>query len=506
MHPLSTLLLLLPLLPAPEDRFVAAPRLAARIDALVAQHWAEQKLQPAAVGDDASFLRRVTLDLNGRIPTVDEAKTFLSDPSPDKRSSAIRRLLESPEYSLYMGRVLDEIIQGKNAGDADFVEFLRDCLARHRRWDETFRHIILGPWDSPEDKRADKFLSRRVTNLDDLTTDTARVFFGVNVSCAKCHDHPLVADWKQDHYYGMASFFNRTQPKKGTNRRNAEFAEQPTGDVTFVTTKGERKTAKVMFLTSQVIEDKPAPFSRREQLVRVALEQKAFFSRAIVNRLWAYFMGRGLVHPVDQMHSANPASVPGVLEFLGDDLAANGYDLDRIVAALVNSRVYQLSTTYSGEEPADRHFARAALRPLTPQQYAMSLALASGNGSLDASARAKSYRELENRIAPILKAQTLDGRGDRYEASAGEALYMSNHGEIQKLVAPQGNNLAAKLAALTDAGQVVEMAVWSILSRPPESEERAKLTQFLADHQDRNKTCSELVWALLTAAEFRFNH
>src|SRR5437868_4502918 len=120
MHPLSTLLLLLPLIPAPEDRFVAAPRLAARIDALVGQHWQAHKLQPAATIDDAGFLRRVTLDLHGRIPSVDETRTFLADGSPDKRARAIRRLMESPEYSLYMGRVLDEIIQGKTAGDADF--------------------------------------------------------------------------------------------------------------------------------------------------------------------------------------------------------------------------------------------------------------------------------------------------------------------------------------------------------------------------------------------------
>lgn len=503
MHPLSTLLLLLPLAPAPEDRFVAAPRLAARIDALVARHWQEQKLQPAGLVDDAGFLRRVTLDLNGRIPTVEEVRAFLGDPSADKRSRAIRRLMENPEYALYLGRVLDDMVQGKNAGDADFVEFLRECVGRRRRWDEVFRHIMLGPWQSAEDKRADKFLARRLNSLDDLTTDTARVFFGVNVSCAKCHDHPLVADWKQDHYYGMASFFNRTQIKRGAGRNNAQVLEQSTGEVSFVTAKGERRDAKPMFLSGQAIDPKRAPASRREQLVNVALEQKQFFSRALVNRLWAYFLGRGLVHPVDQMHSANPPTVPGVLEFLGDDFAANGYELDRVVAALLNSRVYQLATTYAGAEPAERHFARAELRPLSPQQYAMSIVLASGTASLQPTARAKSYRELETRIAAILKAQVLDSGG---EASANEALYMSNHGEIQKMVAPQGSNLVAKLAALTDAGQIVDLTVWSIMSRPPESEEHAKLVQFLASHADRGKGCSELVWALLTSAEFRFNH
>src|SRR5581483_2030503 len=126
---------------------------------------------------------------------------------------------------------------------------------------------------------------------------------------------------------------------------------------------------------------------------------------------------------------------------------------DRLVAALVQTQVYQLSSTYEGEEPAERHFARAMLRPLSPQQLAISLILASGP--------AKDYRTLEKEAAPMLKTQFLDGKGDRYEASAGEALYMSNHAEIQKLVAPQGTNLTARLAAISDGEQLVDTAVWS---------------------------------------------
>src|SRR5262249_40281193 len=162
----------------------------------------------AAAVADAAFLRRITLDLAGRIPSYREAVAFAEDPSPDKRIRAMRRLLESPEYPLQLGRVLDEIIQGKLAGESQFLDYLRASVAERKPWDRIFREILLGPWDTPERKRADRFLTKRLNNLDDLTNDTARVFFGVNVSCAKCHDHPLVADWTQDHYYGMTSFFN----------------------------------------------------------------------------------------------------------------------------------------------------------------------------------------------------------------------------------------------------------------------------------------------------------
>src|SRR5205823_5448492 len=117
---------------------------------------------------------------------------FAADGWEDNRYRLIRRLLESPEYPLYFARVLDGMIQEKYAGDADFIEYLRTALAEHRPWDRIFREVMLGPWDTPERKRSDRFLARRLTSLDDLTNDTARIFFGVNVSCAKCHDHPLV--------------------------------------------------------------------------------------------------------------------------------------------------------------------------------------------------------------------------------------------------------------------------------------------------------------------------
>jgi Protein of unknown function (DUF1553)/Protein of unknown function (DUF1549) len=374
-----------------------------------------------------------------------------------------------------------------------------------------FRDIMLGPWDTKERKRADRFLARRQNSLEELTADSTSVFFGVNVSCARCHNHPLVPDWTQDHYYGMASFFARTA-EAGKGKNKGDVGEKPVAEIQFVTTKGERRTAKVMFLTGKTL-DPASPQGRREQLVKVALEEKGFFSRAIVNRLWAHFLGRGIVHPLDQMHSANPPSVPGVLEWLADDLSAHGYDLDRVVAGIVSSRVYQLSSTKpaAGDPPGDGEFARALLRPLSPQEYALSLLLATGDGGFDeaktADARAKKYRELEGQAAGLAKPGTLDGRAEKYQASTGEALFLSNRAEVQKLMAPSGKNLVARLSATPDNGAMVDTAVWTVLGRAPEADERAFLAGWVAGRKgDRGKACGDLVWALVTSAEFRFNH
>jgi hypothetical protein len=539
MVPPLLLLVTIPVNPpaAPRvDPLTTAPALAARIDALTEQYWQANEIKPAGKADDAAFLRRITLDLAGRIPTYQEAVAFLRDQSPEKRARAVRRLLESPEYALQLGRVLDEIIQGKFAGDAEFLTYLRTSVTEHKPWDQVFREVVLGPWDTKERQRAKRFLLKRLDSLDDLTNDTARVFFGVNVSCAKCHNHPLVADWTQDHYYGMASFFNRTyegSKAKRKNRRDADVLEQATGDVQFVTTKGERRTAKLMFLSSRVIaepvtkppassagpKDKkdaspiPALFSRREQLVKIALEDRTFFSRSLVNRLWAYLMGQGLVQPVDQMHSANPPVIPGLLEWLAEDFAGHGYDLDRLVAGLVFSRVYQLaSIRHTAEGGAgEQHFTQAQLRPLTPHQYALSMILATGEGSFDRAdkptERAKRYHELEGQAAALTRLDLLDPRTDRFQSSTGEALFLSNHAGVQRLVTPSGNNLAARLTALPDPLHVVDTAVWTVLGRPPEAEERTFLAHWLDGHkQDRARACGELVWALMTSAEFRFNH
>lgn len=488
-----------------DQRFAAAPVIAAKTDAFLAQHWQSEGIHPAIDCDDVGFLRRVTLDLVGRIPTVAEATVFAADHSQNKRSDIIRRLIEGPEYALHLGRVLDELIQEKYARDPEFLEYMRSSVAQHKSWDAIFRELLIGPWDTKERKPADRFLLKRINSLDDLTNDTARVFFGVNVSCAKCHDHPLVADWKQDHYYGMASFFNRTQGKRG-----AALSEKPDGDVQFVTTKGERKTARVMFLSGRVVGDKEKTVpSRREQLIRLALDDRTFFSRAIVNRLWAYFFGRGLVQPVDQMHSANPPAIPGVLEWLADDFAANGYDLDRLIAGLVASKAYQLSSVPISED-AEKHFAVAHLKPLTPQQYTLSMVLATGDGTLDqttADQRARRYRELEGQANALTRSDLIDPRTDRFQSSAGEALFLSNNPEAQRLTLPSGRNLGARLAALKDNGQVVDAAIWAVLSRAPDAEERSYLSRWLEEHsQDRGKACGQLVWALVTSAEFRFNH
>jgi hypothetical protein len=511
-----------------EEKSVPARQVAAKIDGFLESHWSTHGIQPAAPADDATFLRRVTLDLTGRIPTSGELDQFLADKSDDKRRELIERLVDGPEFPLHLGNVLDRMIQDRYAGNPDFIDYLRRSVRDSKPWDAVFRELMLGPWDTDQSKPANRFLDKRAKTSDVLAVDAARVFFGVDISCAKCHDHPLVDDWKQEHFYGMVAFFNRTTGGKG------KIGEKKKGEVTFLGDDGEEQVAKVMFLSGQVIEEpseattksdeeNPKPFSRREELVNVALEQRDFFSRAVVNRMWEYFFGRGLVDPVDQMHSGNPSAVPGLLEWLADDFAESGYDLRRLITALVNSRAYQLSSRWEheGTFPDASLFAAATLRPLTQRQLAFSLLLATGNGELTSPSdvqsrveryagveglnRIEQYLTIEKRAADLLDA--IDERRPKFQSSVSEALFLSNNPASQELVAAKDDNLAVRLGKMDDTRRLVETAVRTILSREPSEEEVNQLSEWF-DRQgdDRQQASEQLIWALVTSAEFRFNH
>jgi hypothetical protein len=497
------------------DRFDDIPHIAAKIDELLAKHWSAQNIQPAQLTTDAEFFRRLSLDLAGRVPTEKEARAFVADGTSEKRNQSIRRLIESPEFALHFGRVLDGVIQQDRGGNREFVEYLRTAVRDDRRWDDIYRAVMLGPWDDPKQQAAAKFLTDRVRSADEMTADSGRAFFGVDISCARCHDHPHVDDWKQRNYYGMVSFFKPTQTTKGKGK----LLETDDREVKFRDTLGKEHVAKPTFLSGKEL-DSEAKGGMRESLVRESLADPVFFRRAIVNQTWAYLFGRGLVDPVDQMHSSNPPSVPDLLEWLADDFAQHGYDLKRLVAGIAASRAYQLTSAWPADpgapgRPDESAFAVANVRPVSPEQLALSLIVITG-GELDSDPgapgqkREKQYRELEQRASGLVDKKFLDRRENGYQASVSEAMFMSNHPDVQKLFEPSASSLTRRLIdekGSLDNGAIIEAAVWGVLGRPPEADERQSLTNWLTERAaQRSEAIQRLLWSLATSSEFRFNH
>ena len=420
-------------------------------------HYIDQKLKlegvtPAPAADDANFIRRLTLDLVGRIPTAAETRAYVDSKDADKRVQLVERLMASTGYVRHQAGELDTMLMyGLRSSVRDY---LLQAVGENRSWDRMFREIVLPDESDAKQKVASEFVRQRISDLDRLTNDVSVVFFGVNVSCAQCHDHPRVNDWKQDNFFGMKAFFNRTFDNGGF------LGEREYGVVKFRTTDGKERQAQLMFLTGKTADapmtkepnaeeqkqekarletakknktPPPAPaFSARAQLVDLALQpgQRDFFARSIVNRTWHRLLGHGLVMPLDQMHSENPPSHPELLEWLARDTADHGYDLRRLVRGLVLSKAYARSSRWeSGEPPVAKLFAVGAVRPLTPNQLAASLKMAtSAPGSMPPLDKTADFeKRIEGMEASARGfASSIEQPRDNFQIGVGEALLFSN--------------------------------------------------------------------------------
>jgi hypothetical protein len=250
--------------------------------------------------------------------------------------------------------------------------------------------------------------------------------------------------------------------------------------------------------------------SARVKLVETALEpgQRQLFARAVVNRLWYRFYGRGLVMPLDQMHLLNPPSHPELLEWLARDLAEHQYDLRRLVRGLVLSNAYARSSRWEGTLPPEQLFAVAQARPLTPMQMGFSLRLA----TIDPQALPRQPAELEKRLEAIERsgdglANLFPRPTENFQVGVSEAMLFANNPAMQKDLLEAGGSLVTRLVQVLEPEKRAELAVRSVLSRPAQASELKALTEYLRHREDRPAAgCQQVVWALLTSAEFRFNH
>jgi len=501
------------------------------IDALLT----ERGVKPADQASDSTVIRRITLDLAGRIPTAAEAKAYVESSDPNKRVQLVDRLLGLPEFALHQRNEMDQFLAGSDRMDAAWRDYLLAACQENRPWDVMFREMMLSE-ETKDSPGALGYLRSRAKDADRLTGDTSAIFFGVDITCAKCHDHPLVPDWLQDHYFGFQSFFSRTHLTK------ANFvAESDEGEVKFKTTSGETKSAQLMFLTGTVVsepeppkrsdEEKkklkeelakldeqklphPAPeYSRRAALVELALQpgERDFFARAAVNRVWHRLFGWGLVNPIDQMHSGNPPTHPELLDWLARDFIEHGYDLKRLIRGLALSQAYSRSSLWlDGERPNQDLFAVANVKPLTPRQLGVSLELASRNQSVMPVAGDEKWQSFisgresrAGRFTNWVEAPTND-----FQVSVTEALYFSNNAEIvNEFLSSSNERLLSQLINTENREAALQTAAWNVLSRPLDQEELDLFQGYMAKREDRLPDAwQQVLWALVTSPEFRFNH
>jgi IS5 family transposase len=518
----------------PQDRSIESA-----IDHYVDSLIASDEIKPADQVDDLNLVRRLTLDFAGRIPTTAEAKAFAESKSPNKRAELIDRLLASPDFPFHNRNQLDLMLLPNKPDDGEFRKYLLWASKENRKWDRMFRDMLIGDESDEYQKAAMTFLKSRVSSNDDLTIDTSSLFFGINVGCAKCHDHPLVDDWKQDHFYGMSAFFSRTyMTKKNT------LAEKHYGEVKFKTTAGVEKKAKFMFLSGSVAAeperklsdderkkldaevkkqqtDAKAPVSKapefkpRQKLVEIALdaENNGFFAKNITNRVWHRMFGRGIVDPPDQVHSENPASHPQLLEWLARDTITNGFDLKRLMRGIAMSNTYSRSSawTQKTDPPSGDYFAVAIPRVMTPRQYALSMMIATRNPDewakdIAAGKWAQVRESYENQANGWFRS--FETPSANFQVAVDEALLFSNSKRIQDDFLRDGNDrLVGYVKETKDQKEAIDNLYWAICSRPASDEERSAIAQYLEKRKDDQvESIKQVVWALLSGPEIRFNY
>jgi Protein of unknown function (DUF1549)/Protein of unknown function (DUF1553) len=509
------------------------------IDSHIAQGLGARNLTPAELCSDAEFLRRLSIDLTGWIPSSANARAFLDDPNPDKRAALVDRLLASPEFARHMARVFDVTLMerrpDKHVPSPQWREFLRTSFASNKHWDQIVREILEADGTDANLRPAAKFYLDRDGEPNLITKDISRLFLGMNLQCAQCHDHPLVGDYEQDHYYGIFAFLNRSYVFTDKEKK-ATYAEKADGDVTYKSVFDKNQVQKrtgPKILDGPALDEpkfekgqeyqvvpadgvRPVPkFSRRAQLASQLVNPEHIeFARNIANRLWAMVMGRGLVEPLDMHHSDNPPSHPELLQRLTEEIGGNEFDIRSFLRELVLSETYQRSSELpAGVDslPPDS-FAVAKLKPLTAEQLAWSLMQATGLADAERKALGDKLTEstlhdkLVGQVQPFVRTFAVPGQPQQeFQATIDQALFLANGSVVRGWLVPRSGNLLDQL--LAKPSDVADELYLAILTRRPSEEERRAIDNYLHDRQgSRPDALQELAWALLASAEFRFNH
>ena len=506
----------------------AAEPLHDRIDALIL---AKARGRPASVvADDAEFLRRVSLDLAGRIPSAPEARAFLADKAADKRARLIDRLLGGSDYPRRMADLFHVMLMERLGDHAEWTKYLRDAFAANKPWDRMAREILAGRADDDATRGAAFFLSKRLENYGQnpvdypaLTRDVGRLFLGLDLQCAQCHDHLFIKDYKQQDFQGLFAFFENAylqDPKtpavgeKVTSKKLAfqsVFRKVPRE--TGPRVPGGREVEVPAFKKGEEFLTPPDPRKRTPGVPRFSPLAKlaetlpsadnAAFRKNIVNRLWWVLMGHGLVHPLDLHHGDNPPSHPELLDLLAREFRDHKFDIKWLLRELALSRTYQRS----GELPpgADKlppeTFLTANEKRLSAEQLFESVLEATGERATVTQPEAllakfqKAFanppREAEQDISPTLKG----------------ALFVLNDETVLGRLAPRPGNLIDRLSKLPQADAVAEELYLSVLTRMPAAEEKAMVASYLEKNKERRPAAlGHLAWALLASTEFGVNH
>jgi len=501
------------------------------IDIEIKAGWGKEQLTHPGRSTDSVFLRRVYLDLVGMIPTYEETVAFLKDTDSKKREKLIDNLLADPRFSRNQATVWDVVLLGRNPQGIQekqrdgFRKWLLTQFEKNEPYDQIVRKLL-----TAEEENSQLFYAQFRGSADDTATAVTRYFLGTQIQCAKCHDHPFDS-WTQKDYHGMVGFFVRTMVVEAGTPQEKTFkvGEKSAGEVLFMLDEKDPKTGKFVsvpikpkFLSGEELKEpelskdfvepklkpnelppKPA-FSRRTKIVEwITAKENPYFAKAVANRVWAQFMGRGFVHPVDDFNQQNEPSHSALLKAIEAGLVANKFDLKWLVREIVNSEAYQSTDVGPAKDALPKYYERARVRPLNVEELMASLHVATGLGINSA------LKSVPSRDMLKYLGEPNDGQGT-FQGSLTEHLFLHNGDVFRGLCRPIKDNLPDRLLKGTDPWEAkVDRMFLSLLSRSPTSAERERFVAYLAvpasDAKLASQRLEEAIWVLVSCSEFRFN-
>jgi hypothetical protein len=488
------------------------------VDELVFAKLKTLGVPPSPVCDDSTFLRRVSVDIAGRLPTLEETQAFLADQDPAKRDKATDRLLDTPDYADYFANKWTAVLRNRRQnpnymhGTYAFHEWIRDSLAANKPYDQFVRDILTASGDVGENPPVAWY--REVKDTNQQVEDTAQLFLGLRIQCARCHHHPFET-WSQRDYYGFAAFFAQVARKPGDVQEEPRiYSKRGAARATNPKTNESLQPTGLGAAPSEVSAERDP----REALVDwMAAPGNPFFAKALVNRYWKHFFSRGIVDPEDDMRVTNPASNPSLLAALANHFKESQFDLKELVRTICRSSVYQLSALPNEHNLNDKqNFSRYYPKRLTAEVLLDSLdsvtASPSSFAGLPGGTRAVQIPDtgVTSYFLTVFgkpEASSACECERSQEANLAQSLHLLNSGEVQGKLAA-GSGRAARLAAdaqRTDADKVRELYL-CVYSREPAIDESAIATSHLQNHENKQQAYEDILWALVNTKEFLFNH
>jgi hypothetical protein len=499
------------------------------VDPFTVKKWQELGIVPSELCGDEQFMRRVYLDITGTLPKPEQVKSFVANPDPAKRDKLVDELLETPEYSYLFANKWADVLRVKRRGEPGravgtfaFHGWIRNSIARDKPYDQFVREILGATGD--ETTAPPTVWYKELQTPEQFVDDVAQVFLGQRLACAQCHHHPY-EKWSQDDYYGLAAFFTRI------GRKNVQLpggsANQPglhqvifnRGNGT-VNNKRTGQPAKIQPLSGTPM-DVPAEEDPRQKLVDwMAGPGNPFFARAVANRYWAHFFGRGIVDPLDDMRVTNPPSNPELLDALAKELVDSKFSLKQLVKVICKSRTYQLTSNPNDFNKHDKQtYARFYPRRMSAEVLYDAVSQVTNTpaafGGLPADKHAPNRAIMLPDEAFASYFLDVFGRPQRLsacecervsEANLAQALHLLNSQEIQDKLA-RANGRADLLARdpRPDAEKVEEMFMWTFARRPAPKDLQVALEHINRHAANKKVAYENILWALVNTKEFVFN-